>query len=309
MMVCGSVWLCPVCSAKILAERAAETRDMIKSLRRQGRDVGMATFTMSHHAGQSLAQCWDAQSYAWSKVTSGRGWTADKIRYGALEWMRAAEVTVGANGWHCHIHCLIVFDGPTSYAMGRELAESMWQRWESALRRKGFDAVRDFASFDVDGAGGLNYRAADGAVEQLGDYFNKATADEAVYGMLKHARGENLTPFEVARAFVDTGDADLLDRWQEWARFAVGRKQLTYSQGFRALAGVGDELTDEQIAEADVGSEDVVFLPGESWREIRDSSLVVDLLEVAEVGGRAVLVQWLHEHGLAYVVPPPPRDG
>lgn len=300
LLTCGSVWLCPVCSAKILAERAAETREMLAALRRQGYGFGMVTLTMRHHRGQSLASCWAALAHAWNRVTSGKGWKRDQAAFGILAWMRAVEVTWGPNGWHVHIHAVVVFDGPTSQAMGRQAAESMWARWESGLASKGFTAVRDFA--DGDG-GGLDYKAADGAAEGLAEYFTKATADEAIYGPLKHARGDHLTPFEIARTFLETGDADLLDAWQEFGRTVVGKKQLTYSKEFRELARAGEERTDEELAEEQIGDEDSVWLPRETWRAIRDTPQAVELLEVAEDGGRVAVCAWLEARGLAYVLP------
>jgi hypothetical protein len=281
---------------------------MLRALRRQGYGLGLATFTMRHHAGQSLADCWAAAMHAWNRVTSGRGWERDKARHGILEWMRAVEVTWGPHGWHVHLHVVIVFALPTSYDSGRAAAEDLWVRWESGLAKRGFDALRDFKSFDVDGKGGLNYRASDRAVDKLGDYFSKATADEAVYGMLKFARGGNLTPFEIARAFLGTGDLALLEAWEEWGRVAMGKKQLTYSKGFRALAGAGAERTDEEIAEEEIGDETLVWLPGDTWAALRDAPAAVELLEVAEDGGRAAVVAWLDARGLAYVLADPGAD-
>uniref|UniRef100_UPI0037CA0D74 hypothetical protein n=1 Tax=Ornithinimicrobium sufpigmenti TaxID=2508882 RepID=UPI0037CA0D74 len=47
--------------------------------------------------------------------------------------------------------------------------------------------------------------------------------------------------------------------WGEWERSSHGRRQITWSGGFRDLLGLGAERTDEELAEDDDAAGDVVL--------------------------------------------------
>ena len=74
-----------------------------------------------------------------------------------------------------------------------------------------------------------------------------------------------------------------------------GRRDL------RAWAGLGDEQTDEEIAEEEPGGEELLLLMPESWRELRQlPERVCGLLEAAELGGFAAATSLLDFWGLAW---------
>lgn len=344
LSTCGSVWSCPCCASKILARRAEEIGSVLAVAVDRGCWVGMATFTMRHRKGQSLRTLWDALSYAWSKVTSGKQWQADALRSGLVGWLRAVEVTHGKNGFHVHAHVLLVFDpgrqpleipeelpeglSPSMLVkiekvrqkyIGQDLAERMWLRWERALGRKGLDALRNFA----DGGGGLDFRVSVTEVsEKWAKYVTKQQANEAAFGPLKKARGENRTPFEIAQTIAasvgpggelaDDFDPEDVDVWQEWEQSSAGRRMITWSQrskvlgpGLREWAGLGEEEADEDIAAEDLASPDRVALPWVTWHRLRKVG-PWGLLDAAEDGGVAAALEWLRSRGLAFDVLAPP---
>ena len=123
-------------------------------------------------------------------------------------------------------------------------------------------------------------------------------------GAFKQAKGKNRTPFQIARAFLDTGDMADLDLWHEWERVSRGRRQLTWSKGMRDLADLGEERSDEDIAAEETGTadDDVLLLPGDTWRAVRSEAWRV--LDLVEASGREGLVAWLDAEGLAWLDPP-----
>lgn len=83
LQTCGSVWSCPVCSAKILAHRQGEVAQAVRTWRaRDDGQVSMLTFTLKHTAADTLADVWDAVSAAHHAATSGRGWMVDQANHG-----------------------------------------------------------------------------------------------------------------------------------------------------------------------------------------------------------------------------------
>lgn len=322
---CGSPWSCPVCAAKIARTRADDLEKVLAWAVEQGHTVAMVTLTSRHSAGMRLEDCWNATTTAWNRVTSGRAWAGESDvnyrkrldnwaakgsrrkrpvqglgivqRYDVLGFARALEVTHGENGWHVHLHVVVIFEGQQSPGMITNAAEDMWPAWEKGLASKGFTALRDH--------GGLDVRVSTGeTVQGLAQYFTKQLALEATNSGNKIGRGkESRTPFQIAWSIFADGDAASLDLWQEWERVSKGRKQLTWSNGLRELAGLAEqELTDEEVAELELGDSDALTLPPETWAAMRHQQ--VELLLAAEGQGMAGAVSWLDQRGLRWLAVP-----
>ena len=324
---CGSVWSCPVCSVTILARRAQELTEALAVIRAMGGTVALVTLTLRHSAGHRLRWSWEALTYAWEQVTSGRFWVGETHkeyekrlttwetgprgrragkprpvrrigmaeRLGLAGFVRAVEVTQGQeHGWHPHIHAALCFDGPVSEETVTEFAHAMWATWERALKRRKYSALRDH--------GGLDVRVLQPGDESvISDYLTKGLAGEATLGPLKKARRENRTPFQLIQTFQQTGDLDDLDLWHEWEQASRGRKQLTWSQGLRDLAGLGKEQEDEEIVEEDQEGDDLLYLDRDGWAAIRHQA--AELLDATEDHGLTGACAWLTARGVTYELP------
>jgi hypothetical protein len=265
---------------------------------RCGNTIVLVTLTMRHHLGQALKECWNAATTAWNRVTGGRRWLKIKDRYEVLAWNRVVEVTYGENGWHCHLHVIMVLDGLRSLESCRPLGEAIWVNWAKGLASKGFDALRD----TVDGKSlGLDIRVVNDAAELAG-YLTKSLALEVTHGHAKEGRRCGRTPFQIYADHRATGDMADLALWREWEQSSRGRRQMTWSQGFREMAGLAEkEATDEELAAEEVGGgEDLVQLPAETWRAVRRRSW--ELLDIIELEGLVGAERWLRGRGLAYGV-------
>jgi hypothetical protein len=293
LATCGSVWACPVCAAKIAHGRAEDLGQVLTWARSAGHTVCMVTLTLRHHVGHRLHDSWNALGKAWGNVTSGRRWEKTVTSYGVLGFARAVEVTYGEHGWHPHVHAVMVLDGPVSAVMVRQLGEEMFSVWEKGLLIKGYTALRDF--------GGLDIRVSvEASEDRLAEYFTKQLAVEATHGHAKEGKWHGRTPFRIFSDFLATGDLADLDLWHEWEGASRGRRQLTWSQGLREMAGLARvEATDEEIAAEEIGDEDLVQLPAETWVQIRETAW--ELLDVAETEGLTGAMRWLRVRGLAFV--------
>lgn len=320
LATCGSVWACPVCSAKIMMQRREDLAQGLGVAKLKGMHAVMITLTLRHKAGQALKDLWDAVSYGWGKVTSGAAWKGGKIRqdgtrrqgdvqrYGVKGYIRAVEVTHGENGWHPHLHVIVLLDGPVSQEGAEALGLSMWGRWERAVRRRGFDSL---VMRNDEGAleGGLNVTVMRGKLvnNAIGDYLTKsiyALAAEATLGPIsKEGRMGNRTPMQILRSVVETGDADDLDLWHEYERASFSRRAMTWSRGLREDLALDDERTDDEIAAEEIGSEEdtVLVLPAESWRTLRDSRLELKVLRLVEHHGIGCIRPWLRSQGIAWL--------
>lgn len=290
LSTCGSVWACPVCAEKILAGRQDEVRRALSVWTGLGGRVAFVTLTMRHRQGQALGDLWDSLSYAWGAVTSGRRWKDLVGRYGVDGWLRVVEVTHGRHGWHVHIHAALFLPSSATVDQVDDLGGSMFATWAAALKRRGLSASREH------GVDAVLWDAADlSDGGRLADYFTKQdyvdqvdagkAALELTRADLKRGRGGNRSPFQILGDLVELGDADDLDRWEEWEKASKGRRQLTWSRGLRSRLLSDDERTDDELAAEELGSadDDLVEIPADGWRLVTTLGVESFILDAAEV--------------------------
>lgn len=293
LVTCGSLWACPVCSAKITSCRTSEVEQALQWNADRGGSVALLTLTMRHHQGQRLKTLWDALSQAWRYMTSGRAWKERRKELGVDHYIRATEVTYGDNGWHVHAHILLLFDGLISEQLVDTWADELYGRWSSALGKVGLEASREH---------GVDLRTGQAGLDRLARYLNKLTY-EAVGGRFKAGRKGGRTPFEVLHDAIETGLYEDFRVWWEWERASKGRRQLVWSDGLKAEVGIG-VVTDEEIAAEEIDGDTIAILPPQTWKAIRDD--VADLLEVTETWGVGGAYAWLAHRGLRWRTPHEP---
>lgn len=316
LQTCGSVWACPLCSAKVLAGRADELVQVLDAWTERGGRVVMVALTMRHHQGQQLAELWGGLSEAWRGATGSRA--ARRALADVAGWVRRTESTVGANGWHLHVHALLFVPGDTTDGEAQALGETMFAGWRRRLVSLGFGAP-------VAEDGGLDVRLLDlsTAVGAVADYVAKGNYRETprspvgaaleLAGPAKRGRRENRATMQLLGDLARHGLADDAELWHEWEQASRGRRAIEWSRnGFRAemLAGAEERSDEELAAETDHGGELVCELAPAQWRAItRERRLPALLLELVEESrtieaARQVIEVVLAERG----IPPPLVD-
>lgn len=278
---CGSVWVCPVCAAKVSRRRADEVAQAVQAAADRGYSASLLTLTARHHRGQRLKWVWNAVLKAWRSMLGGRFAQTFREVLGVKHWVRVVEVTHGDNGWHPHLHVILIHDGRQT---AEQLESALWPRWFRALERQGMTAVQ---------GAGLDVRSSSDAV---GEYLVKSLAAEVTAGHAKQGRAGGRTPFQILRSVTETGDADDLALWHEWEAASRGRRQIGWSKGFRDWARLAPEQSDEQIAEEEPGGDDVLVLDAVAWRQVRreQGALLVEADKFGVPGARA----WLRRAGV-----------
>jgi hypothetical protein len=90
------------------------------------------------------------------------------------------------------------------------------------------------------------------------------------------------TMWQVLADGLDTGLTEDL-AWEQYGRARHGRKQVKFSRGLHRRYRLVEEESDYEIADRDLGGEDVNALPAETWQAIRDRAEQV----LAAAGRRA----------------------
>lgn len=226
LQTCGSVWLCPCCGARISETRRGELNQLLSWARGEGHKVKMITLTARHGRDDDLAELLDAMKVAKQRFGQHRKYR--KIKKSMMGSVTATEVTCGCqHGWHPHFHMIVITDEEIDL-------EELRGVWLASLRGAGLDGAG--AAFQVQNA------------EAAGRYITKwGAAEELTMTNEKKGKGGR-TPAQLLAASCDDGDRQAGMLWAEYAKAFHGRRQLVWSRGLKAMAGI-DQVDDKEAAE------------------------------------------------------------
>jgi Replication protein len=281
---CGSVWECPVCSARVTSHRAAELRVHVAAHRATGGACYMLTLTTPHDQSDELKHLRQSVSNAWRFVCSGRKWIEWRTRIGYVGSVRSAEATVGPNGWHPHLHVLVFTAAPLSPALAAEFEAYVYARWCRKIQAFGYrQPSREHGVRLTDSH-------SDDYIAKLG------LADEVSSGAFKNAHAGRRSPLVVLADYVARHEGRDLALWREWCAGMRGARQLTWSKGLRERYATERELSDREIVDAEESgpAEVVALIDPVMWDGMVSprADLQARLLNAAErYGGRGV--RWI----------------
>jgi len=296
---CGSIWTCPVCSAKIAAKRAEEVKALVQAHEKPGRAVYMATFTMRHSSRDKVADTRATVTKAWARAQAGKAWKSLKAKFHIIGTVRALEITYGANGWHPHLHVLFFTDRPLGEFMERRLADRLFDRWHGIIDRLGGTTER----------GGFDFRKASDATTAA-EYVAKWGAGyEVAKGPLKGAAGCSVWDLLKRSA---NGDHLAGVLFMKYAKAFKGARHLTYSRGLRERYDLRQPQEDLDLAlDGEEGGERVDPETGEvinteagalytcdapRWAFVCRMKATGLLLDIAKEEGRSGVEHWFDQH-------------
>lgn len=268
LMTCGSVWDCPVCSAKISARRSEEINNAVSEWLSRGFSICMVTYTVSHNLGDRLKDLARAMTDAIRFVHSGAPWQRFSKKFGIRGSITATEILYNqVSGWHYHKHQVLFLE--KNNVGSRELREWIYARYEKSIELSGFYS-RDGIGVDVSeptkDQGSLpEYITKWGIAQEL-------TSQEKI--------GSGLNPFDLL------DDKKYASQFIEYSRAMYGKRRLTWSKGLRDILNMSKEIQDEILAqENDYLESEVeilhVFTHSE-WKKILYLDLRVQILEKIE---------------------------
>ncbi len=277
--VCGSVWLCPVCSNKIASFRRAEFQQASE----KGYSAMLITFTMQHGKGEALNNLLSVLNESVRSLKGGRWWQSFRREWNVKAYATSLEITYSQmNGWHPHKHMVIYCDIPQGDLDAEKVKAEILKRYSQLMKKN-----KRFVS----GTYGIDVSVADDAV---GNYVSKwGIWNEMSQAPMKLGRGESMTPFELAEAAA-AGSPFAVQAFQEYAEATYGKRQIVWSHGARELFGLGAERSDADIAQGDLGDETIISLHGSWWHVIQAHDAMAEVLEVAERAGANGVMEFLN---------------
>lgn len=285
LMRCDDVWRCPVCSARITSNRAEQIRQAYSNaVTIHGFVVVMVTYTMSHRVWDSLEKNITDLRQARRKMRSGRKWQNFKRNYGYIGCISSLEVPYNAkNGWHVHVHELMVLDPQTAeydLLAGKNESDQTYsnrlEKWlDLELKQWWIDSL-DKLGRTASKANGLKVNATDQYVaEYISKYGHLPQGEtwDAALEITKFASKIDTTSIHAFQILELSANDSLEDHhqkrmkalWFEYAAAMKGKAQIYWTTGLKELLLVAD-LPDEEDSQTE--SDMVMFIGRSVWRDV-----------------------------------------
>lgn len=295
LIVCARVWHCPVCAARISEERRRTLSGQLAWLPYQ---PIMITYTIRHDREDDLKDLLDLVNEAHRKFRQGRAWQRIEKDYGMIASLRALEVTHGGNGWHVHIHELMLLRQNLDKEM-LMLSDDLKERWQATVQRLGGDATLEHGvviTMDRESIG--DYVAKYGKDDFLQKPATWRIEHEIAKSHVKLGKKNGRTPNQLLHDYCFHSDLRAGLLWKEYAITFKGKRQL-HPASFAALLGEQDVPDDVVAADQDNSFSPLAALTWEQWQRIwRNKDYRGQLLYMADQGDFDVLAEWLEPLGI-----------
>lgn len=327
LISCGSVWSCPVCSAKITESRREDMQKAQSAWLMDGGSCLLMTLTFPHESDMPLDELLEkfanaldhyknsktykrifgtAHALINQKINKGKPLkNIIKGEFSRLGTVRSLEVTHGVNGWHPHVH-EVLFMGDDALLHSTRAKDELTHQWVISLRNAGLgshDKLESMYQHSFDIRGG----------DFVSDYIHKFGREplqvngwtiahevtKANSKMGKNARkiGDeyHYTPFQLL-AFAAEGDAEAAKLFKEFSKCFEGKRMNYWTNGLKDWFSI-NEVEDEALADESVTEEPqeefVIRLDTLQWKEILETNTRFEVLQAAALDGHDGVMRFL----------------
>jgi hypothetical protein len=263
---CGSVWMCPICAAKVTEARRRELDLAVTAWVKHGGLVNLLTLTFPHQLlepveidGETVMrpvplkpqlEKFGKAMQSFKNCKKYKRIMADAGRAGSI---RSLETTWGENGWHPHTHDLVF--------LVRELTitevDTLKSEWARLCLKNG---LGDNSKLSDMLAHGLDIQDGRYAAEYIAKFGHDSAWGASAEMTKPHSKlgkvgefggADHYTPFQLL-AWAEAGDQRAGDLFREFAAAFEGKRMLSWSPKLRLLlTGCENELTDAELAAHD----------------------------------------------------------
>lgn len=300
---CKSMAACPVCAETGRRTRAAEIDQLVANLLLLGCHVFFVTATVAHPRPYPLRILQRAVNEAWQRAWSGKAMQQN----GFCGQVKAWDYTYGANGWHPHIHALVVVGGWVDKSIARSFVHQRFAHYQRGLRARNQDCRKTVRNKQT------------GAVESVGwdvqDVTDSGHVAAYTSGSVKldskwtvgheiasaQSKRRSVSPWAILRAAVD-GEVppgtvlqgmsrdDLWTLWREYEQATKSLRQIVIGRNLAKLGNVDLATDDEAVAGADDTPKVYVeSFTASQWQHIVEHGQIFVVLEAVERIGAELL--------------------
>lgn len=273
LVVCGSVWHCPICAAKISERRRLELKQAHDLHLAEGGKMALLTLTFSHKKTDSLKDTIQKFGQATQRFMSGKRFQNIRNKMGLIGRVRAFEVTYGSNGFHPHTHTILFYKNDVNL---KTIKKEMFELWEKACNKAGLTVMEQY---------GLDLQRGDKAQEYMTKHGTWSLEQEMTKAHIKKGKLNSLTPFDFLREYLETEEKKYWSLFKEYAECFKGKRQLQWSQGLKKHFIIEDK-SDEELAKEKKDDADLLGLISyQDWKVILKYEMRTKVLEYCEQYG------------------------
>jgi Replication protein len=273
LIVCGSVWHCPICAAKISERRKLELKQAHDLHLAEGGKIALLTLTFSHKKTDKLKDTIQKFGQATQKLFRGKRYDNIRSKMGLIGRVRGFEVTYGNNGFHPHTHTLLFYKNDVDLEY---IKSEMYDLWEKACQKFGLTVKERY---------GLDLQDGHKAEEYLSKHGTWSLEQELSKSHIKKGKLGSLTPFDFLRVYLETEEEKYLKLFKEYADCFKGKRQIQWSQGLKKRFII-EEKTDESLAKEKMEDADLLgFIELEEWKLIVKYGMRSKILDYCEKYG------------------------
>ena len=222
---CNSRHDCPVCTSKYMAEKREDFIRLMDSWVAGGGRVHSMTLTIRNSFLEPSRAKYEALSRTWTAMNKRRPFQALKAAFGA-ESVRVLEEVLTDEGWFPHYHLAWFFPDGVSGVQVKSFmaaAKTYWCEAANSVWKLGAEYAPQFDK-PVTLSGSKSF-----AQYLFKHGFHNLNVDPAK---------EKLSPFELVRDLLASGDADGWQFWQDFTRASEGMNRVRFSKGLLSIVEV-----------------------------------------------------------------------
>ena len=274
LMVCGSVWTCPVCASKITERKASIVQQVIdRHMDKDANngDVLLVTFTTPHTRNDSLKFLLDAFKKAERGFSKTRAVMQIKKELGFIEPIKSLEITFGhKNGWHPHSHQLWFVKKDVDLEV---LTDRLYAHWRVYCLKHGLQEPSRLH--------GLNIVKGKNASEYITKMGWNISA-EVTKSHTKSGKNGNFAPFDLLNEFSNTQETWAKKAFIEYSKATFGLQYVSRFPKLQQLYDVEDK-TDQELAEESTEKATLIgFIEHALWLKILKYELRAIFLSICE---------------------------
>lgn len=282
LATCGSVWACPVCSAKISERRKLEIVHASNLHKEVGGGLYMVTMTWAHSRHDDLAKMVKVSRETLVRLRTRASYLRNLKDINYVGMIRAFEVTHGdANGWHPHFHELWFLKKKLTHFQLEVWRNVLFEQWRAQCVRSGLGEPNRTA--------GIMIIEAESAAEYVAKFGNSPRWDvgcELTKLQVKRGRNGSRSPWDLLRLYWE-GEHRFFYLFQEYIEAFFGLSQVHWSRGLKQAFGI-QEMNDEALAKVhEVDAYEICRIAKENWKKVLAQPFEARalILKLAEMGG------------------------
>ena len=284
-----------------MAGRKGEIENILLKAQAKGLSALFLTVTLQHTRDSELSELLKTLLAAWRSVFSGDRTGERQVLSRVKAQIKSVETRWGRNGFHPHLHVLLMVDeaGLSETEAGLfedKLAEVIFSRYQRAVEKRGMVAEREaYNSRPVSMAGAAAHYVT--KIEAALELTSPDTKKGFAGGARSYTMFQLLSLYE--RGERQLYGKDIAEVFREFARATKGKRAVSYSRGIKDLLGIEAKPDEELALEAELPEEKTIaVVSADVWRVVCARKMRAQLLAVADSGDERQVSAWLDALGV-----------